>query len=30
MAFNQLCTASITSSSANFWLRKCSFIGPNK
>ena len=31
MAFNQLCTASITSlSSANFWPRKCSFIGPNK
>jgi len=31
VAFNQLCTASITSlSSANFWPRKCSFIGPNK
>ena len=31
VAFNQLCTASITSSSsANFWPHKCSFIGPNK
>jgi hypothetical protein len=31
VAFNQLCTASITSSSsANLWSRKCSFIGPNK
>ena len=31
MAFNQLCTASITSlSSANFWPCKCSFIGPKK
>ena len=31
VAFNQLCTDSITSSSfANLWPRKCSFIGPNK
>jgi hypothetical protein len=30
VAFNQLYTASITSSSANFRPRKCSFIGPNK
>ena len=31
MAFNQLCTASITSLlSANFWPRKYFFIGPNK
>jgi len=31
MAFNERCTASITSlSSAHFWPCKCSFIGPNK
>jgi len=30
MAFNQLCTTSITLSSANFWPRKCIFIRPNK
>jgi hypothetical protein len=31
VAFNQLCTVSITLlSSANFWLRSCSFIGANK
>ena len=31
VAFNQLCTTSITSSSsAKFWPRKYSFIGPNK
>jgi len=31
VSFNHLCTASITSSSsANFWHRKCPFIGPNK
>jgi len=31
VAFNQLSTASITSSSsANLWPRKCSFLGPNK
>ena len=31
MAFNQLCTTSITSlSSANFWPCKCSFTGPKK
>jgi len=31
VAFDQLCTPSITSSSsANLWPCKCSFIGPNK
>jgi len=31
VASNQLCTASITSSSsANLWPRKCSFVDPNK
>ena len=31
VAFNQLCTVCITSSSsANCWPHKCSFIGPNK